>query len=721
MKKQRKKRRGLYILCALLLSMILSVGALVIYLIPYSRITMDLSLLQLPEERQPARLYAADPMKADSGSPKTYHFVAEGMPKDVRQQIPVSYDDVPQKLIHAFVAIEDKRFYEHQGVDLCRTLHAAWQYLTRRGKASFGGSTITQQLVKNLTGDTDRTADRKLKEIFMALDLERKTDKQTILTAYLNVINLGNGCFGVGAAADAYFDKSVDALTLEECAAIAAITNQPTLYNPRTHPENNRKRRELILKEMLAQGYISSDEYREALTRPLALCEAKQESPPVTSWYTEMVMAEVQADLQSRLGYSREQAGLLLAHGGLTVETVMDEQLQEILTAYYENEAHFPSGVNGRPQSAMIIMDPGSGRILAVAGAIGKKDAYYLQNYATDTKRPAGSVIKPLSVYAPALKEGLITWGSIFEDAPSEEKNGRPWPKNADGLYRGRVTVRDSVAHSLNTVAVSLARQVGVSHAFDFLRNTLHMKSLVPADAGGAHDCTLSSVALGQQSGGVTVRELTAAYTIFSDGQYHAPISYSRVLDREGKVLLENAFQGEPVLTAAEAAVMTRLLESVTEDGTARGLYLKEIEGIDVAGKTGTTQKNCDRWFVGYTPRLLCGVWMGYDYPMPLDDLEGNPCLGIFDEVVTACERVYLGTPPKKTFDRNPRVVAVRVCPLSGEIATPECYEALKGLNMPRSGWYEEGTEPKDCCHLHFGLWQEDDSAKDTDNTRDDS
>ena len=704
MKQRKKKKRGLIILCALLLLMITGVAALVIYLIPYSQYTLDLSLLQPVEEQRPARLYAPD-----SAGDAPYHFVAEGVPRDMRRQIPVTYEQSPPKLIQAFVAIEDKRFYEHRGVDLRRTLHAAWQYVTRQGNAAFGGSTITQQLIKNLTGDTDRTADRKLKEIFMALDLERKVDKETILTSYLNVINLGGGCYGIGAAADAYFGKTVDALTLGECAALAAITNQPTLYNPRTHPDNNQKRRELILGEMRSQGYITSAEYEEALSQSVILCEEKRESPPMTSWYTEMVMSDVQADLQSRCGYSREQAARLLSGGGLTIETVMDEKLQEILTEYYEEQTNFPVGLHGRPQSGMIIMDPENGKILAVAGAIGKKNAYYLQNYATDTKRPAGSVIKPLGVYAPALKEGLLTWGTVFEDAPAEEKNGRPWPKNADGLYRGRVTVSDSIAHSLNTVAVTVAQRLGVAHAFDFLRNTLHMESLIPPDGGHANDCTLSSVALGQQNGGVTVRELTAAYTVFVSGRFYAPISYSRVLDREGRVLLENKIQGEPVLTAAEADMMTRLLEEVTERGTAAGLYLKEREGVDVAGKTGTTQNNCDRWFVGYTPRLLAGVWMGYDYPMPMDDLKGNPCLGIFDEVMGVCEGVYEGKPPKKAFDRHPSVIPVRICPLSGEIATPECYEAMGLLNPPQTGWYEEGTEPKDCCHLHFSFWQDSD------------
>ena len=708
MKQRKKRRRGLAVVCVLLLVLIIGAVSVVIFLLPYSRMTLDPSLLTLPTEQIPARLYAQDPGSGVDGTPLSYHFVAEGIPCERHRQIPVAYEDMPPMLIHAFVAIEDKRFYEHRGVDVWRTLRAMWQYATHGGTSDFGGSTITQQLVKNLTGHSDKTADRKLKEMFMALDLERKADKQTILTAYLNVINLGGGCFGVGAAAEAYFGKSVKELTLEECATIAAITNQPTLYHPGTHPENNLKRRNLILREMASQGYITVQAYEEAVAKPLVLCEKSRETPPVTSWYTEMVMADVQADLQSRLGYSREQAALLLSGGGLIIETAMDEQIQQVVTAYYENETHFPMGSYGRPQSSLIMMDPHNGRILAVAGAVGEKKGYYLQNYATSTKRPAGSAIKPLSVYATALKEGLITWGSVFEDAPAEEKNGRPWPKNADGLYRGRVTVRDSIAHSLNTVAVAIAKQVGVERAFDFLRNTLHMSSLAPSDGRNVRDCTLASVALGQQNGGVTVKELTAAYSIFTEGTYHAPISYLRVLDSEGRVLLENKMVGEPVLRAEEADVMTRLLEAVTEDGTARSLRLKGYTGVDVAGKTGTTQKNCDRWFVGYTPHLLCGIWMGYDYPMPMDDIEGNPCLGIFDDVMLACERCRTFAGMKKTFDRHPQVIPVRICPLSGDIATPECYEALLSKNAPQLGWYVAGTEPRECCHIHFSFWKDE-------------
>ncbi|MBQ9781164.1 MAG: transglycosylase domain-containing protein [Clostridia bacterium] len=706
MKKQRKKKKHIFlgVLSILLVLIILATTAAVIYILPYSRATMDLSLLAPAEERKPAVLYVSDGKKGPDGE-TVYHPLDETLPTDLRRQVILTYEEIPQNLINAFVAIEDKRFYEHQGVDFIRTFHAAYNYVSKKGDASFGGSTITQQLVKNLTGQTDRTPDRKLTEIFTAIDLEKKVEKKTILTAYLNVINLGNGCIGVGAAADAYFDKKASELTLAECAAIAAITNNPTRYNPRTHPDENMRRRKIILTEMLSQGYIGEEEYARAVGEALTLCAEKKDASSMTSWYTEMVAADVLRDLQVRLGYSHERAALLLANGGLVIEAAMNEALQAALTEYYEQEENFPVGTSGHPQSSAIIIDPYSGDILAVSGAVGRKEAYYLQNYATATKRPAGSAIKPLGVYAPALKEGLITWGSIYEDSPTLEKNGRPWPKNADGLYRGRVTIRDAVAQSLNTVPVEIVRAIGLENSFDFLRNTLHMESLIPANQNSANDMTVSSVALGQQHGGVTVRELTAAYTIFTEGLYRPPVSYHRVLDAEGNVLLENKSVGERVLTKQEATLMTHLLETVTEDGTARGLKLKDESGIPVAGKTGTTQNNCDRWFVGYTPNLLCGIWMGYEYPVPLDGIDGNPCLTVFDEVMSACEEIYRGS--RVDFDRDPSVIPVRVCPLTGEIATPECYDALIDKNLPQTGWFIEGTEPKDACRLHFGGWME--------------
>lgn len=705
-KKIRRKKRLLVVLCTFFLLLMTAVVGVVLFLLPYSRATMDMSLLTLNEESNPARLYAADP-EAKGGGEFRYHLLDEGLPMEIHQQIPVTYEDVPEDLINAFVAIEDKRFFTHEGVDFKRTAHAVWDYLIHRGNASFGGSTITQQVVKNLTGNRDRTPERKLTEMFTALDLERRADKRKILEVYLNIINLGSGCMGVGAASACYFQKQPSELSLAECAALAAITNRPTLYNPRTHPEENRQRREIILREMRDQGYIDDVRYAEAMSETPVICDAPSSATTVTSWYTEMVISDVVRDLQERLDYSYERAMLLLSSGGLRIETSMDETLQEILTSYYETIGHFPVGTDGRPQSAAVIMDPYTGDILAVAGAIGKKDGYYLQNYATQTRRPAGSAIKPLSVYTPALKDGVITWSSIFEDVPLEELNGRPWPQNADGLYRGRVTVRDSVSHSLNTVAVEILRRVGMERSFDFLHDTLRLSELLPPTAENVGDMTIASLALGQNSVGVTVRGLTGGYTIFSEGVYHPPISYRRVLDEKGRVLMENSTTGERVLSPAEACVMTKLLSSVTSDGTAAGLLLTDEMGIPSAGKTGTTQNNCDRWFVGYTPKLLCGVWMGYDYPAPLDGIIGNPSIDIWDDVMMACEKIYRGVDRRSSFEVCDGVVPVKLCPLTGEIATPDCYDALGDLHPPMVGWFVEGTEPADCCHLHFSVWQE--------------
>jgi penicillin-binding protein 1A len=290
------------------------------------------------------------------------------------------------------VAIEDKRFYTHRGVDPLRTLKAGLGYL--RGNPTCGGSTITQQLVKNLTGRTEHTPERKLTEIFTALDLEKRADKETVLEAYLNIINLAEGCFGVGMAAETYFQKSVSDLTLPECAAIAAITNNPARYDPLTHPEANRARRDLILTQMANQGYITEAERDTAIATPLTLDPAPKSDPaPITSWYADMVVSDVIRDLMLRKDYTYAAASRLVYNGGLRIETAMDEDLQRIVETYYTDASHFPAGDKGRPQSSFILIDPETGDILAVAGAVGEKTASRVQSYATDTRRPAGSCI----------------------------------------------------------------------------------------------------------------------------------------------------------------------------------------------------------------------------------------------------------------------------------------------------------------------------------------
>ncbi len=674
----------------LMLVLAIGVGAVAVYLEPYARVRMDVTLLDVAHMGQPAVLYART---STPGAAEAYQPVGEVL-QPLRPCVYVPYEGLPADLIHAFVAIEDKRFFEHRGVDVCRTANAVLNYV-KGGRRSFGGSTITQQLVKNLTERDEYTPERKISEIFSALDLERQADKSQVLTSYLNIINLANGCRGVGAAAAFYFDKSVGELTVAECACLAAITNNPSRYDPISHPDHNRTRRATILGEMRAQGYISDESYNTAIQENVTpIAHRKDQNTAVSSWYADLVASDVIRDLQERLGYTLAQATRAVYGGGLRIDTAMDPALQTIVEDYYADVGHFPVGEDGRPRSAMMIIDPSTGAILAVAGAVGKKTASRVQNYATDTRRPAGSVIKPLSAYAPALAQGRITWSTMLEDQPLQTVEGRPWPRNADGRYHGRVSISTALTHSLNTLPARLIKDAGETETFDFLHDTLHMTGLKGADKNGPHDATLASLALGQQSGGVTVRELTAAYTVFYDGEYRAPVSYRRVTDADGRLLLENHMVGETVLSEANACVMTQMLRRVVTDGTAHSLTMGDRLGIEVAGKTGTTQNNCDRWFVGYTPRLLAGVWMGYDYPAPLNGIDGNPCLGIWDNVMQACEQAYKGTPSKNTFDIHPDVIRLSFCCDSGCLPRIGCRDHA-GVE---DGWFVRGTEPTRFC-----------------------
>ena len=699
--KRRNRIRPIWILILSTLLILTAAVTGILYLLPYSKAQMDMSLMEIPEVHRPSVLYAYDPAHRAARGGELHPAPNATLPAG-HSRIYTPYDQIPEHLINAFVAIEDKRFWDHHGVDLLRTARAGVCYLF--GKDSFGGSTITQQLIKNLTGNNRHTPDRKLTEIFQALDLERQADKTRILEAYLNIINLAEGCFGVGAAAERYFSKPVSNLTLPECASIAAITNSPARYDPLTNPDNHISRRNIILQVMADQGYITEAQRDEAIASELNLHPTlPPESTAVTSWYADLVISDVIRDLQIRLGYTYTAASVLVCRGGLTIETAMDETLQQTVESYYNNLTHFPVGENGRPQSSFLLIDPTTGDVLAVAGAVGEKTANRLQNYATDTRRPAGSCIKPLTVYAPALEQGIITWADLWEDEPVTLQNGVPWPANADGLYRGPVTVGQAVAHSLNPAAVRILKQIGPETAFNFARDRLHLTGLIPAEGRNANDLTLASLALGQQSRGLTVRELTAAYTALTDGLYRAPVSYHRVLDRDGKVLLENppASEADRVLSPANAALMTKLLNTVTEEGTAaRYMTHTKAAGIQTAGKTGTTQNNCDRWFVGYTPRLLAGVWMGYDYPAELKGILGNPCVTIWDELMEVCEARYAGAPEKRCFETPDDLVEVEFCPLSGMLPNEYCTDPACGHPTER-GWFVKGTEPRTLCTHH--------------------
>ena len=540
----------------------------------------------------------------------------------------VAYNEIPQQLIDAFISVEDKRFFEHNGIDRLRSAKAAANFFLFHN-SSFGGSTITQQLVKNLTGNGEKTVERKLTEAFSAMDLEERYDKSEILEMYLNIINLAHGCRGIGAASRYYFSKSVGDLTLCESAAIAAITNNPSKFDPQKHPEENKARREIVLKCMLDQGYISKNEYDIALNEELSLNVTNQKNETVNSWYIDAVIEDVISDYSEKYGISKQNAAVLLYNGGYKIYTAMDKHLQDIVYEYFQNTDNFPIDAEGRsPLSSMIVINPNSGDVLAVAGNIGKKRGNRIQNFATMTKRPPGSTIKPLSVYAPAFERRLINWASIIEDSPVQDVQfGSPWPSNANKKYIGDVTVKYSVANSLNTVAVKVLHKLGREASFDFLTKSLNIYSLnEETDMGDA------SLALGQPSKGITLRELTSAYTIFQNGIMCKSRTYYKVTDSSGRIILDNESVQKKVISDETATIMTKLLQTVVSEGTACG-YI-DLEDIEVAGKTGTTQYNNDKYFIGYTPNLLAGVWQGYEYPKPIDCFDGNYSIYIWNDVM---------------------------------------------------------------------------------------
>jgi len=607
-----------------------------------------------------------------------------------------SLDEIPDMLEKAFISIEDKRYYEHGGVDWYRTLAAGANHILHF-RNTFGASTITQQLIKNVTGSDEITVNRKLQEIFYALDLEENMGKEEILEMYLNIVNLSQGCYGVGSASEKYFSKSVEELSLAECATLAAITKNPSYYDPINYPENAKDRRDIILKQMLDQGYIDREDYEKAIGEELVL-SVSQKSDSINSWYADMVVDDVINDLITELGYSRAAASYLVYNGGLKIYTAMDPEIQSVVTEYYLDESNFPNDDREEGRSALVVIDPANGNILGVAGNIGEKTGNRIQNYATDTLRPSGSSIKPLSVFAPALEEGIITWASVYDDVPLEftdNGNGKytVWPKNATNTYLGLSNIRNAVQHSLNTVSIDVLYDLGIEKSYEYLTEKFHIESLTQTDKVPA------ALALGQETYGVTLLEMTAAYSVFANGGvYSAPRSYLMVMTRDGDVLLDKTVVSERVISEGNSAVMTKLLETVVAQGSASTVTLKNK--INVAGKTGTTQDTCDRWFIGYTPYYVCGVWYGHEYPSTLPSSTKTICSSTWNAVMTEIHSDIIESGKIKGFEVPPNVITASFCYDSGKLMTAACLADPRGDRL-ETGWFVDGTQPKSFCECH--------------------
>lgn len=618
-----------------------------------------------------------------------------------------AYEDIPQDLKDALVAIEDRHFFSHGGVDWLRTAKAAANYLLHFD-SRFGGSTITQQLIKNISSDNEITVFRKMREMCRAIHLEKHHSKEEILELYLNVIPLSQGCIGVGAAAEVYYGKAVTELSLGECATVAAITNSPAKYDPVTHAENNRARRDLILQEMYALGMISEDEYEHAIHEDINVQGKRAGSVAIYNWYTETVMDDVVNDLIEEYGFSRETAEKMLYSGGLEIYTQMDLQVQTTLEKYFENTRNFPKACRDGARFSMVVVDPTTGDLLGVVGGVGKKTENRILNYATQAIRPPGSAIKPLSVYAPALEEGVINWGSVFDDVPTtfwETAGGYTvWPHNSPMIYSGLTDIRDAVAYSKNTVAVRVLEELGNEKSFLYLSHRLGLDTLVRSRTvegkGRVTDMTVAPLALGQLTDGVSVRSLTNAYgALANEGVYHTSRSYSVVLDGRGKLLLENKQAGNRVFSKETASIMTKLLQGVTEFGTAKDIKLTHM--VDTAGKTGTSGNAYDKWFVGYTPYVVAGIWCGYENgTTAVPSGMANAHLSAWDGVMQILHRRYIQDEEPESFHMTSRVVCRAYCKDSGLLPTDACRADARG-DRTAVGYFTVGNEPKGTCNCH--------------------
>ena len=541
----------------------------------------------------------------------------------------VTFDEIPEHLIMAAVAIEDHRFFRHNGVDWYRTAGAFMNmFLSMRD--TFGGSTITQQLIKNLTHDDDVTVQRKLQEIFRALEFERQFSKEEILEMYLNIAYFGHGRFGVGAAAHFYFGKEVSELTLAESAAIIGITNNPSRFSPYANRRANKERQEIILRRMHELDLISEQEMRRAINEPLNFQRGEDEvfQRVVYTWFEETIIRDVIRDLQIMRGYSETWARRVLYTGGLRIISTINLDMQAIVDDIYKNRENLPrvTGSTQPLQSGIIVADPHTGEIRALSGGTGRKTENMLLNRATGTRRPPGSSIKPISVFAPAMEWGRILPDTQYLDSPEVSLQGTTWmPRNADRSFRGVVDVRTALRLSLNTIPAVILDEIGPSASFSFMRDALGF-SLNPADEDYA------PLAAGQLTNGATVREMASAFTIFPNGGERVELrTYSRIYGPDGEIFLDNTARSISVISENTANMMTSILVDAVVNGTGGAANLGRH--MPTAGKTGTSTDSQDRWFIGFTPYYLAAVWTGFDIPARMSS-QGNPAAHIFRMVM---------------------------------------------------------------------------------------
>ncbi len=700
----------------------------------------------------------------DNQGHETAKLVASGS-----NRVYVTLDEIPQTVQHAFVAIEDERFYDHNGIDIKGIIRAGFTGIARGFRFNQGASTITQQLLKNnvFEGWTNQSGvekvQRKIQEQYLAIELSKVKSKEWVLENYLNTINLGQNTLGVQAASRRYFGKDVSELTLSEGAVIAGITKNPSAYNPVSHPDKNEERRKLVLQNMKEQGYISEGEYKEALeddvySRIQQVNITFAEDNP-NSYFVDAVIDQVVQDLVEKKGYTDTQAYKAIYNSGLTIESTQDNAIQQICDEEvnkpenYSTQAqysfsyrltvkkadgsmenysdqtmisHYSASIPGyslnfatiedaqaaidrykseiiqagdtiveggesvvftmQPQAAVTIIDQFTGDVKAIVGGRGEKTGSRTLNRATDTTRQPGSTFKVLAAFAPALDTAGMTLATVQDDAPYTYSNGTPL-KNYDNSYRGFTTLRYAITKSINVVTVKTLTDISPQVGYDYLRN-FGFTTLVQDDI-------VQSLALGGITQGVTNLELTAAYaTIANSGTYIKPRFYTRILDHDGNVLIDNTQETHTVLKETTAFLLTDAMQDVVKAGTGGAV---DFGTMPIAGKTGTTTSNRDALFAGYTPYYTCSVWCGYDDNSPQDGaLTSNPKT-LWNHIMA---RIHEGLEYRE-FTQPAGIITSAVCKKSGKLAVSGLCDSDPRGSMVETEYFAEGTVPAEYCDHH--------------------
>ena len=673
-------------------------------------------------------------------------------------------EDIPQDLINATIAIEDKRFFEHQGVDWITTVKACLNMFFGTGDA--GGSTITQQLVKNVTGEKSVTVQRKVMEIFRAQIFEREYDKELILEEYLNRIYLGKGCYGVKSAAAQYFGKELQSLTAAECASLISITNNPSLFNPysetvykykgeeKTGREWNRWRQLNVLDQMHQQGYLTDLEYAEAVAEEMvfksgiedqdkwSICEneacgyegivstftagengnyycpqcgshtsvSTDASQTIYSWFVDALLIDVAKKLAEKDGITewndeiKQEYLARIQTGGYHIYSTMDMSVQNAVDAVYNDLSKIPTTSSSQQlQSAIVVIDNRTGDVVALAGGVGEKTDFLGYNKATQAKLQTGSSQKPISVYVPAFESGAASPVTVVKDMPVSNISGA-WPKNDNRHYDYSRTVFSGITSSVNAIAVRTLDLAGHEYAYSFAKYNLGLSNLtdnyMTASGQIKSDIGQAPLALGALTVGATVQEMATAYATFAnDGEFRESRLFTKVYDSNGRLVLDNTQDTKQVMSDKTVTYINYCLYNAANSGTGGAAV---FAGQNIAGKTGTTSSNKDRWFCGYTGHYTAAVWCGYNQPeeIHLTGNTANPAARLWRMVM---QPIHQGRSNVALYNGN-ALQTVGVCLDSGMIATAACKEDARGINrVSYAGCYPE-DRPSGTCTKHTSV-----------------